>query len=41
MVNKMRDIIIETDPEIITGYNILAYDFPYQHGFLANSESCP
>lgn len=29
MVDEFAKIIIEKDPEIITGYNILSYDIPY------------
>lgn len=29
MVEEMGKLIIEYDPEIITGYNIFAYDYPY------------
>jgi len=29
LINKIQDSILEFDPEIITGYNIFAYDNPY------------
>lgn len=29
MLSKWRDFLIKTDPDIITGYNIANFDFPY------------
>ena len=29
MLNEWRDFIIDLDPDIITGYNIINFDFPY------------
>jgi DNA polymerase elongation subunit (family B) len=29
LVNKFAEVIKETDPEIITGYNIFSFDYPY------------
>ena len=29
LIDKLQDLIVEHDPEIITGYNILGYDNPY------------
>ena len=29
MIDAFADLIIELDPEIISGYNIFAYDYPY------------
>ncbi len=29
LIDKLQDLVIEHDPEIITGYNILGYDNPY------------
>lgn len=29
MLTKWRDFIIAVDPDIITGYNIVNFDFPY------------
>ena len=28
-INKFTDLIFELDPDVITGYNIFAYDYPY------------
>ncbi len=29
LINAFSDVILKTDPEIITGYNIYKYDYPY------------
>ena len=35
LCKAFTDVIAETDPEIITGYNIFGYDYPYLHARLA------
>ena len=29
MLRKWRDFVLEVDPDIITGYNIVNFDLPY------------
>lgn len=29
MLEAWRDFLVEVDPDIITGYNIVNFDFPY------------
>lgn len=29
MLKAWRDFVVEVDPDIITGYNIVNFDFPY------------
>lgn len=35
LINKMSELVNELDPEIITGYNILAFDYPYLNARLS------